>query len=135
MTNVWHSVSREDTLIDDSPLCVLTVSGLTFNVVWGEVLCNLVLGAKLWGGCRQPVTVAAIYRDETEVNAAKGGENLRLRLTGVEEEEMQPGFVICSRHAPVPCITYFDAQLQVRSCTAATSGPRHMKAVGHSCLT
>lgn len=59
------------------------------------------------------MSVSAIYRDDVEVNAAKGGENLRLRLTGVEEEEMQAGFVICSRHVPVPCVTYFQAQLQV----------------------
>lgn len=58
--------------------------------------------------------MSAIYRDDVEVNAAKGGENLRLRLTGVEEEEMQAGFVICSRHVPVPCVTHFEAQLQVR---------------------
>ncbi|KAK9803806.1 hypothetical protein WJX73_001291 [Symbiochloris irregularis] len=60
-----------------------------------------------------PVTVATIYRDDVEVAAAKGGENLRLRLTGIDEEEMQPGFVICARHLPVPCVTHFYAQLQV----------------------
>lgn len=60
------------------------------------------------------MSVSAIYRDDVEVNAAKGGENLRLRLAGVEEEEMQAGFVICSRHVPVPCVTYFQAQLQVQ---------------------
>jgi translation elongation factor EF-1alpha len=59
------------------------------------------------------VSVASIYQDDVEVNAAKGGENLRLRLTGIEEEEMQAGFVVCSRHVPVPCVTYFNAQLQV----------------------
>ena len=63
--------------------------------------------------CRQAVTVAAIYQDDEEVNAAKGGENLRLRLTGIEEEEMQAGFVVCSRHVPVPCVPHFNAQLQV----------------------
>jgi len=63
--------------------------------------------------CRQAVSVASIYQDDVEVNAAKGGENLRLRLTGIEEEEMQAGFVVCSRHVPVPCVTYFNAQLQV----------------------
>lgn len=63
--------------------------------------------------CRQAVTVATIYQDDEEVNAAKGGENLRLRLTGIEDEEMQAGFVVCSRHVPVPCVTYFNAQLQV----------------------
>ena len=65
-------------------------------------------------GGRVSVTVATIYRDDVEVNAAKGGENLKLRLTGIDEEEMQPGFVICARHLPVPCVTHFGAQLQVR---------------------
>ena len=42
-----------------------------------------------------------IYRDENEVAAARGGENLRLRLSGIDEEDIQPGFVICSRNCPV----------------------------------
>ena len=62
---------------------------------------------------RAPVTVAAIHRDDIEVSAARGGENLRLRLAGVDEDEVQAGFVLCSRRAPVPCVTYFDAQLQI----------------------
>lgn len=60
-----------------------------------------------------PVTVTTIYRDEAEVQAALGGENLRLRLTGIDEDDIASGFVICSRNAPVPCVTYFQAQLQV----------------------
>eukprot|EP00884_Botryococcus_braunii_P004624 jgi/Botrbrau1/14162/Bobra.182_3s0102.1 len=59
------------------------------------------------------VQVITIYRDDDEVNAANCGENLRLRLTGIDEDELQAGFVICSRHKPVPCVTYFDAQLQI----------------------
>ena len=51
--------------------------------------------------CRVPVTVTTIYRDENEVAAARGGENLRLRLSGVDEEDIQAGFVICSRNCPV----------------------------------
>ena len=38
---------------------------------------------------RSPVTVAAIHRDDVEVQAARGGENLRLRLSGVDEDEVQ----------------------------------------------
>ena len=60
-----------------------------------------------------PVTVTTIYRDEVEAQAARGGENLRLRLNGVDEDDVAAGFVICSRSAPVPCVTYFDAQLQI----------------------
>lgn len=63
--------------------------------------------------CRVPVTVTTIYRDDNEVQAAKGGENLRLRLGGIDEDEVSPGFVLCSRHLPVPAVTYFDAQLHL----------------------
>lgn len=59
------------------------------------------------------VQVVTIYRDDDEVAAANCGENLRLRLTGIDEDELQAGFVICSRHKPVPCVMHFDAQLQV----------------------
>ena len=38
-----------------------------------------------------PVKVLTVYRDETEVNAARPGENLRLRLQGIEEEDISAG--------------------------------------------
>eukprot|EP00891_Asterochloris_glomerata_P001970 jgi/Astpho2/1970/Aster-00479 len=62
---------------------------------------------------KTPVTVTTIYRDEAEVAAAKGGENLRLRLAGVDEDDISPGFVLCSRQMPVPAVTHFEAQLQL----------------------
>ncbi len=62
-----------------------------------------------------PVTVTTVYRDDVEVAAARGGENLRLRLAGVDEDEVAGGFVLCSRSKPVPCVTYFDTQLQARA--------------------
>lgn len=84
--------------------------------------------------CRVPVTVAAVYRDDVEVPAAKGGENLRLRLTGIDEEDLAAGFVVCSRNAVVPAVTYFNAQLQVRStyvtltiCLSTQSSPWYSK--------
>ena len=64
-------------------------------------------------GRRTKVQVSAIFCDETEVSAAQGGENLRLRLTGVDEEDVQPGFVVCDPTAVVPVVSYFQAQLQV----------------------
>ena len=57
--------------------------------------------------------VQTIFCDETEVGAAKGGENLRLRLSGVDEDDVQAGFVVCDPHVVVPVVTYFEAQLQV----------------------
>lgn len=38
-----------------------------------------------------PVKVLTVYRDEVEVNAARPGENLRLRLQGIEEEDISAG--------------------------------------------
>lgn len=63
--------------------------------------------------CRVQVKVTAIHRDEVEVNAAKPGENLRLRLTGVEEDELSAGFVLSSIFNPVPVVTSFEAQIAI----------------------
>lgn len=54
-----------------------------------------------------------VYRDEDEVPAAKAGENLRLRIQGVEEEEISPGFVLSSQSKPVPTTKEFEAQLAI----------------------
>lgn len=62
---------------------------------------------------RTKVHVSAIYCDETEVNAARGGENLRLRLTGIDEDDVQAGFVVCDPQIKVPVVSYFEAQLQI----------------------
>ena len=42
-----------------------------------------------------PITVNAIFREEVEVPYALPGENIRLRVTGVEEEAVSTGFVVC----------------------------------------
>lgn len=40
---------------------------------------------------RAPVKVISVYRDEHEVNAARPGENLRLRVQGIEEDDISAG--------------------------------------------
>lgn len=40
--------------------------------------------------------VLAIYIDEDKVRCAGPGENLRIRLSGIEEEDILSGFVLCS---------------------------------------
>jgi len=42
------------------------------------------------------VKVVTVYRDNDEVNYAKPGENLRIRISGVEEEDISSGFVLSS---------------------------------------
>jgi len=54
-----------------------------------------------------------MYRDDDEVNYAKPSENLRIRISGVEEEDIIPGFVLSSVNKPIPAVLEFDAQLQI----------------------
>ncbi|KAI9145390.1 P-loop containing nucleoside triphosphate hydrolase protein [Paraphysoderma sedebokerense] len=57
--------------------------------------------------------VLGIYEEEDEVNTAKCGDNARLRLKGVEEEEIHIGFVVCDTVKPVAAVTSFEAQLVI----------------------
>lgn len=62
---------------------------------------------------KQAAEVLGIYIEETEVKAAKSGDNVRLRLKGVEEEEVSTGFVVCDPSRPVKAATSFQAQLVI----------------------
>ena len=44
-----------------------------------------------------------------------GREPRKLRRGGIEDGEIQQGFVICTKSNPVPCVKRFKAQLQVHS--------------------
>ncbi len=61
----------------------------------------------------------AIYRDEKETFAARPNENLRLRVTGADEADIQAGFVLSSIKQPVPVVTTFEAQMQVGGAAGA----------------
>ncbi|KAI7634438.1 hypothetical protein KC343_g2401 [Hortaea werneckii] len=41
------------------------------------------------------------------------GEQVRLRIKGAEEEDISPGFVLCSPKRPVHCVTSFEAQIRL----------------------
>ncbi|KAL2162188.1 hypothetical protein VTH06DRAFT_7101 [Thermothelomyces fergusii] len=63
---------------------------------------------------KQPVDVAAVYGEtEDEVPIAQCGDQVRLRLRGIEEEEILPGFVLCSPKRLVHNVSQFEAQIRV----------------------
>jgi len=63
---------------------------------------------------KNQVEVMAIYNEmEEEVPSALAGDNVRLRLRGVEEDEVTVGFVLCDPKKPVHAVTQFQAQLAI----------------------
>ncbi|KAF9574182.1 translation termination factor GTPase eRF3 [Mortierella alpina] len=60
------------------------------------------------------VEIQTIYNElEEEIPAAAVGDNVRLRLRGVEEEDVMPGFVLCSSKHPVHAVSKFEAALGI----------------------
>ncbi|GLT87695.1 hypothetical protein SLE2022_057610 [Rubroshorea leprosula] len=59
------------------------------------------------------VKVLTIYGDEDKAIRAGPGENLRVKLSGIEEEDILSGFVLCRVAKPIPTVTEFTAQLQI----------------------
>ncbi|KAG6014700.1 translation termination factor GTPase eRF3 [Claviceps pusilla] len=63
---------------------------------------------------KQPVEVAALYGEqEDEVPLLQCGDQVRMRLKGVEEEDVLPGFVLCSPKRLVHCVAEFEAQIRI----------------------
>ncbi|RDB22767.1 Eukaryotic peptide chain release factor GTP-binding subunit [Hypsizygus marmoreus] len=60
------------------------------------------------------VEVASIYNEmEAEVGQAFCGDNVRIRLRGVEDEDVSPGFVLTSPLKPIHSVRQFEAQLAI----------------------
>lgn len=63
---------------------------------------------------KDSVEVAAIYNEiEEEVNAAISGDNVRVRVRGVDDEDITPGFVLTSPNRPIHAVRQFEAQLAI----------------------
>ncbi|KAH6681209.1 eukaryotic peptide chain release factor GTP-binding subunit [Plectosphaerella plurivora] len=63
---------------------------------------------------KQSVDVSALYGEqEDEVSLAQCGEQVRLRLRGIEEEDILPGFVLCSPKRLVHNVKAFEAQIRI----------------------
>lgn len=63
---------------------------------------------------KQSVDISALYGEtEDEIAVAQCGEQVRMRLRGIEEEEIMPGFVLCSPKRLVHNVTAFEAQIRI----------------------
>lgn len=63
---------------------------------------------------KDKVEVSAVYGEqEDEVSIAQCGDQVRIRLKGIEEEDILPGFVLCSPKRLVHCVSEFEAQIRI----------------------
>ncbi|XP_077358035.1 eukaryotic peptide chain release factor GTP-binding subunit ERF3A [Festucalex cinctus] len=62
---------------------------------------------------RHIVEVLSLLSDEVETDDAGPGENLKMRLKGIEEEEILPGFILCSPDNLCHTGRTFDAQIVI----------------------
>ncbi|XP_014248702.1 eukaryotic peptide chain release factor GTP-binding subunit ERF3A isoform X2 [Cimex lectularius] len=62
---------------------------------------------------RTPVVVDQLFSDDEEVTSVGPGENIKVKLKGIEEEDVSPGFVLCDPNAPAKTGKVFDAQVVI----------------------
>jgi peptide chain release factor subunit 3 len=85
------------------------------------------------------VKVLSVHCDENEVEIAGPGENVRVKLSGIEEEDVLSGSVLSSISNPVTAVTEFHAQLQILELldnaifTAGYSAVLHIHSVVEEC--
>lgn len=59
------------------------------------------------------VKVAAVSLEDDEVSFALPGENIRLRVTGAEEDQISKGMVLCPVDSPCPVVTAFVGRVAI----------------------
>lgn len=47
------------------------------------------------------VTVDQLWSDDIEVTSIGPGENVKVKLKNIEEEDVSPGFVLCDPNEPI----------------------------------
>jgi len=62
---------------------------------------------------RTPVSVDQLWTDDEEVTAVGSGENVKIKLKGIEEEDVSPGFILCDPANPCKIGKIFDAQIAI----------------------
>jgi len=59
------------------------------------------------------VSVDQLWSDDIEVTSVGPGENVKIKLKGIEEEDISPGFVLCDASNPIKTGRVFDAQVVI----------------------
>nr|CAD7396562.1 unnamed protein product [Timema cristinae] len=62
---------------------------------------------------RTTVVVDQMWSDDEEVTTVGPGENVKIKLKGIEEDDVSPGFVLCDSSNPIKTGRIFDAQVVI----------------------
>ncbi|KAI8628474.1 hypothetical protein F5Y19DRAFT_141517 [Xylariaceae sp. FL1651] len=63
---------------------------------------------------KEKIEIAALYGEtEDEIQIAQCGDQVRMRLRGIEEDDIFPGFVLCSPKRLVHNVKAFEAQIRI----------------------
>ncbi|KAI1458125.1 hypothetical protein F4805DRAFT_425622 [Annulohypoxylon moriforme] len=63
---------------------------------------------------KEKVDIAALYGEtEDEIQVAQCGDQVRIRLRGIEEDDISAGFVLCSPKRLVHNVAAFEAQIRI----------------------
>ncbi|KAL7622070.1 translation termination factor GTPase eRF3 [Parahypoxylon ruwenzoriense] len=63
---------------------------------------------------KEKVEIAALYGEtEDEIQIAQCGDQIRIRLRGIEEDDISAGFVLCSPKRLVHNVSAFEAQIRI----------------------
>ncbi|XP_022103352.1 eukaryotic peptide chain release factor GTP-binding subunit ERF3A-like [Acanthaster planci] len=86
----------------------------------GTILLGKIEGGKIRKGDsvlmmpnKTNVEILQITSDENDTTEAKAGENVKLKVRGIEEEDVSPGFVLCDTSSPCHTCKVFDAQILI----------------------
>lgn len=85
-------------------------------VVEGKIEAGVIKkgGSLLMMPGRTPIDILAIYSEtEEEIPNAACGDQVRMRVRGIEEEDIVPGFVLTSPKKPIHCVQAFEAQIHI----------------------
>ena len=74
--------------------------------------------------------ILAVYIEDTEVTHALPGENVRLKLKNVEEDQIHRGFVLSSLGNPCPVVAEFEADVLI----VELLDHRPLISAGYSCV-
>lgn len=72
-----------------------------------------VLQLAMYENFQTSIQVIQLWSDDVEVDKVVSGDNVKLKLKGIEDNDILPGFVLCSPDALCHVGRVFDAEVRL----------------------